>query len=119
MEYQITRLLFGRLVAQYEATLQSALRDPRKGQVLWQASAPTNRVNAIASNNLAADWLVSYRPRPGFALFGAYGNTLANPIRSRLIDSVASVTDSSRSPVMYLASCRDNFPFRRLTDCHP
>ncbi len=77
LEYQIARPLFVRLVAQYEATLQSELRDPRTGLVLWQASATPLPTRAFASNTLRADWLVSYRPRPGFVLFAGYGNTMA------------------------------------------
>ncbi|MGV3708774.1 MAG: DUF5916 domain-containing protein [Gemmatimonas sp.] len=80
LEYQVTRPLFVRLVAQYEATMQSSLRDPRTGAVLWQTSSrgPV-RTPSSSVNTLRADWLVSYRPRPGIVLFGGYGNTLAEP----------------------------------------
>jgi len=71
-----------RLVAQYEATRQSSLRDPRNLDTLWVF--PVNAIAAFptqaqASNTLRADWLISYRPRPGIVLFGGYGNTLAEP----------------------------------------
>lgn len=82
MEYQIARPLFVRLVAQYDANFQAPLRDPRDGQILWVRSGSTpglTRPSAQASNSLRADWLISYRPRPGIVLFGGYGNTLAEP----------------------------------------
>lgn len=80
MEYQISRPLFVRLVAQYEATAQSALRDPYTNEVLYVASANTTTASRASSfNSLRADWLVSYRPRPGIVLFGGYGNTMAEP----------------------------------------
>jgi Domain of unknown function (DUF5916) len=82
MEYQITRPLFVRLVAQYDAFRQSALLDPRSRQPLWlQPAGPgaARPSEASASNTLRADWLISYRPRPGIVLFGGYGNTLAEP----------------------------------------
>lgn len=80
LEYQIARPLFVRLVAQYEATLQSALRDPYNNSVLWQGSSngPVP-LRESSVNTLRADWLVSYRPRPGIVLFGGYGNTMAEP----------------------------------------
>ncbi|MEP6765602.1 MAG: DUF5916 domain-containing protein [Gemmatimonadaceae bacterium] len=76
LEYQVSRPLFVRFVAQYEATEQSALRDPRTGNVLWQGTTP-NLVPSTKSNTLRADALISYRPKPGIVLFGGYGNTMA------------------------------------------
>lgn len=79
MEYQVARPLFVRFVAQYEASLQSALRDPVTGEVLWQMGATPTRLAGSTFNTLRADWLISYRPRPGIVLFGGYGNTMAEP----------------------------------------
>ena len=79
LEYQVARPLFVRLVAQYEATEQSALRDPRTGEVLWQNSATATRLQPSKSNTLRADGLISYRPKPGIVLFAGYGNTMAEP----------------------------------------
>jgi hypothetical protein len=80
-EYQLARPVFVRAVAQYEATRRAALRDPRTGAVLLVqgaggAFAPSA---ARASNALRADWLFSYRPRPGTVFFAGYGTTLSEP----------------------------------------
>ncbi|MEO7362102.1 MAG: hypothetical protein ABI120_17360, partial [Gemmatimonadaceae bacterium] len=79
LEYQIARPLFVRLVAQYEATAQSALRDPYTNTGLWQSGSTPTASRASSFNSLRADWLISYRPRPGIVLFGGYGNTMAEP----------------------------------------
>ncbi|MGD8321072.1 MAG: DUF5916 domain-containing protein [Gemmatimonadota bacterium] len=81
VEYQITRSIFTRVVAQYTAERREALRDPRTGQVLLVADgdggyAPSG---ARSSNVLRADWLFSYRPTPGTVVFAGYGNTLTEP----------------------------------------
>ncbi|HSW28099.1 MAG TPA: DUF5916 domain-containing protein [Longimicrobiales bacterium] len=90
VEYQVTRALFLRMVAQYTATERAPLKDPRSGQVLLvrrsdgtlSPSAPT------ASNTLRADWLFSYRPSPGTVFFLGYGNTLkeSDPLSFRGLD---------------------------------
>lgn len=82
LEYQVARPLFVRLVAQYEANRQSALEHFRYHNTLLlqpAGSAVPFPSAAQSSNTLRADWLISYRPRPGIVLFGGYGNTLAEP----------------------------------------
>ncbi len=90
VEYQVTRALFLRMVAQYTATERLPLADPRTGQVLLVRGAdgtlaPSERT---ASNALRADWLFSYRPSPGTVFFVGYGSTLAerDPLAFRSLD---------------------------------
>lgn len=81
LEYQITRALFVRLVAQYEATRREALRDWRTGQVLMVRDDDGSLAPATGSrsNLLRADWLFSYRPSPGTVFFLGYGNSMTEP----------------------------------------
>lgn len=78
LEYQLTRSIFFRMVAQYTATERSALRDPSTGRVLLirQADGTYAPSTETAANTLTADWLFSYRPTPGTVVFAGYGNTM-------------------------------------------
>ncbi|MCG6955433.1 MAG: carbohydrate binding family 9 domain-containing protein [Gemmatimonadetes bacterium] len=81
VEYQVSRSVFLRVVAQYTATEREPLRDPRTGEILVVQGvdgslAPSTRTE---SNQLRADWLFSYRPSPGTVVFLGYGNTLTEP----------------------------------------
>lgn len=86
-EYQVTRSIFVRFVAQYTATSRDALRDPRTGRLLLFRSDDSTYVSSVssASNGLRADWLFSYRPSPGTVFFAGYGNSLteAEPLAFR------------------------------------
>ena len=101
IEYQLARPLFVRIVAQYEATEQSALRDPHTGEVLWQASGVPARVTGVKFNILRADALISYRPRPGIVLFGGYGNTMAEP-DALAFDQLRRVSDRFFAKASYV-----------------
>ena len=103
VEYQITRSLFLRMVAQYTATERLPLQDPRTGQVLLVRGsdgtlAPSARTS---SNQLRADWLFSFRPSPGTVLFVGYGNTLreSDPLAFR---DLARTDDAFFVKVSYL-----------------
>lgn len=79
-EYQVTRPLFVRVVAQYEARSVGAARDWQSGLPLGVASTGgAQPIGARRSNDLRADWLVSYRPNPGTVLFVGYGSTMTEP----------------------------------------
>lgn len=90
VEYQVTRALFLRMVAQYTAMERLPLRDPRTGDVLLVEGpggtlSPSQRT---ASNTLRADWLFSFRPSPGTVVFFGYGNTLTedDPLAFRKLE---------------------------------
>jgi hypothetical protein len=103
VEYQASRAVFFRMVAQYTAVERLPLRDPRTGQVLLVRGAdgtlsPSART---VSNTLRADWLFSYRPSPGTVFFLGYGNTLREdePLRFR---SLGRTDDAFFVKVSYL-----------------
>ena len=77
-EYQLSRSLLVRLIAQYEATVREPLADPITGRTLLLKSSDGSYQPSTArrTNNLRADFLLSYRPAPGTVVFGGYGNTL-------------------------------------------
>ncbi len=81
IEYQLARPLFVRVISQYEANRREALLDYRTGlPLLVRQGDGTYRASTAQSNNLLrADWLVSYRPRPGTVLFAGYGNSMTEP----------------------------------------
>jgi hypothetical protein len=78
VEYQLARPLFVRVVSQYTANLQQPLVDPATGRTLLVSNGSGGWVPSTVkeSNNLRADFLVSYRPSPGTVVFVGYGNTL-------------------------------------------
>lgn len=81
MEYQASRSVFFRVVAQYTATERLELRHPGTGEVLLlRGGDGTTRLSARnASNQLRADWLFSFRPSPGTVFFLGYGSTHREP----------------------------------------
>ncbi len=72
VEYQVSRALFLRIVAQYTASSSSALVD-RTGQPILLGGS---QVGASATHELRTDWLFSYRPTPGTLLYLGYGSTM-------------------------------------------
>jgi len=81
VEYQVTRSLFLRMVAQYTAVERLPLRDPGTGQT-FLVRGPDGTLapsTSVESNQLRADWLFSFRPSPGTVFFVGYGNTLREP----------------------------------------
>ena len=79
MEYQLSRPVFVRLVAQYEAVEREPLRDPATGRLLLVrgGGGTFGESTARRSNTLRADALFSYRPSPGTVFFAGYGSSLA------------------------------------------
>jgi hypothetical protein len=74
VEYQPTRALFFRVITEYRAERQAALRDPATGDPLLVDGEPAA---AEENNGLRTDWLASYEPVPGTAVYLGYGATLA------------------------------------------
>jgi hypothetical protein len=77
-EYQVSRPVFVRVVAQYEANVRAPLLDPGTGLPLLVRSADGTYAASVErrSNTLRADFLFSYRPSPGTVFFAGYGNSL-------------------------------------------
>jgi hypothetical protein len=82
LEYQLSRAVFVRLVGEYDASKQDALRDETRTftQILLCRPEGTFALAAATTSNiLRADWLFSYQPSPGTVLFAGYGSTLTEP----------------------------------------
>ncbi len=76
VEYQITPTLFVRFVGQYRSLYKDALRDDsRTNFPIYYLASDGSYVKADSrrSNNIQADFLVSYRPTPGTVVFVGYG----------------------------------------------
>jgi hypothetical protein len=82
LEYQLSRAVFVRLVGEYDASKQDALRDETRtfAPILVRRPEGTFALAAATTSNiLRADWLFSYQPSPGTVLFAGYGSTLTEP----------------------------------------
>ena len=103
LEYQLSRPIFFRWVAQYDARTRSALRDPRTDQPLLLAgtNGQYTPIGASASNDFRMDWLFSYRPNPGTVIFAGYGSSLTEPIAFTFRD-VGRVSDAFFFKISYL-----------------
>jgi len=88
VEYQVSRPIFVRVVAQYTATQRAPLQDPGTGQTLLVRGTDGTLTPSVRteSNQLRADWLFSYRPSPGTVFFLGYGNTLTEPDPLRMTE---------------------------------
>lgn len=76
VEYQPTRAIFFRTVAEYRAERSSALRDPRTEQPILVNGA----VRAAREHNgLRLEWLASYQPTPGTVAFLGYAVDMTEP----------------------------------------
>jgi hypothetical protein len=80
LEYQAARFVFLRLVAEYDAQFQDALRDDsRTERAILVRDAHTGVYEPALerrSNRLRLDLLFSWQPTPGTVLFVGYGSTL-------------------------------------------
>ena len=82
VEYQLTRSMFLRAVAQYTALAQDSLRDDSRSNdplLIPGADGSLVRAAASSSNQLQLDWLFSYLPTPGTVIYLGYGSSLAEP----------------------------------------
>jgi len=78
LEYQLTRWIFLRLVGQYNAVYQDALRDPRTDDPLLLRDPDTGLyavTRPSTTNDLRMDLLFSFQPNPGTVIFAGYGNS--------------------------------------------
>jgi hypothetical protein len=80
LEYQATRAIFGRVVAQYDAQFQDALRDDsRTDRPIYIRSAESGAyLPALEqrANRLRLDVLFAWQPTPGTVFFAGYGSSM-------------------------------------------
>jgi len=90
VEYQLSRAVFVRLVTEYDAQSQAALRDDRNGgaPILFYNPANGTYTSAIATdaNRVHLQGLFSYQPMPGTVFFAGYGALLDEPTGLRFND---------------------------------
>lgn len=82
LEYQATRAVFARLVAEYDAQLQDALRDDsRTGRpvLIRDAAGLYQPASGVRNNRLRVDALFAWQPTPGTVFFAGYGGSLREP----------------------------------------
>ena len=83
VEYQLSRSIFLRLVAQYDARWQDNLRDDSRTDypilILNRATGVYERATSRRTNDLRGDVLFSYQPNPGTVFFAGYGSSLTEP----------------------------------------
>ena len=77
-EYQVSRAIFLRYVAQYVAQDRGALRDPRTGFPLLPTLDPESG-DALTTNDFRQDFLFSYKPSTGTVFFAGYGASMTEP----------------------------------------
>jgi len=78
VEYQFTRSIFFRAVAEYDLAEHDDLRDETR--TFFPLIINGARALATRSASLHGDWLFSYQPNPGTVLFFGYGTEAdANP----------------------------------------
>ncbi|CAN5763321.1 DUF5916 domain-containing protein [soil metagenome] len=84
MEYQLSRPIFLRLVAEYGHEKQDSLRDDTRTEapiLLFDAgSGRFVRTSASTRSSFRGDVLFSYQPNPGTVVFVGYGSTLLDPV---------------------------------------
>jgi len=80
LEYQATRSIFLRFVAEYDARMQDALRDDSRTErpILIRNASTGVYLPALArsDNLLRLDVLFSWQPNPGTVFFAGYGSSL-------------------------------------------
>jgi hypothetical protein len=82
IEYQVSRPIFVRLVSEYTAQRQDALRDDSRTNlpiVILDPSGGYARSNGFERNRLRVDALFSYQPTPGTVFFAGYSSILDEP----------------------------------------
>jgi len=83
VEYQVSRPVFVRLVAQYDGAYQNTLRDDGRTELPIFLRDPVtgtySRATGYQNNQLQLSALFSYQPVPGTVAFVGYGNTLMEP----------------------------------------
>ncbi len=83
VEYQVSRPVFLRVIAEYRSNSQDDLRDVAGTNlplvVRDPATGTYTRQSAFEDNSLRMDALFSYQPTPGTVLFVGYGNLLNEP----------------------------------------
>jgi len=80
VEYQVTRPIFLRLIAEQDGNFVDALRDDSRTNLpifIRDAGGVLRPALRQSTRRLRVDWLFSYQPTPGTVVFAGYGSSLA------------------------------------------
>lgn len=80
VEYQVTRPIFVRVIAEQDGNFVDSLRDDSRTNLpIFIRGANGTLTPALRSSTrrLRVDWLFSYQPTPGTVFFAGYGSSLA------------------------------------------
>ena len=89
VEYQVTPTLFVRFVGQYRSLYKDALRDDSRTDLpIYFLTDDGSYVKSDSrrTNNIQADFLLSYRPTPGTVVFVGYGTAMSEEDTYRFRD---------------------------------
>ncbi len=103
LEYQLTRAAFFRVVAEYDARFQDALRDDSRTELPIVLVTPTGVAPLLRQEEgrLRLDLLFSWQPRPGTVVFLGYGSVHAEP-RNLRFDALDRRSDALFLKLSYL-----------------
>lgn len=101
IQYQFSKALFARVVAQYELSERAALADPASGRPLLVGGAPSP---AQSSGELQGQFLVQYEPSPGTVVYLGY---------SRLMEGRRTLRIEEMEPVSEGLFVKLSYVFRR------
>lgn len=105
VEYQASRFVFVRLIAEHDSNFRDTLRDDsRTGLPVYIADghggyAPADRRQ---TRRLRVDWLFSYQPTPGTVVFAGYGSSLDEPDTPGRPSRYRRISDGFFAKISYL-----------------
>jgi len=83
VEYQVSRAIFLRFIAEYDARRQDTLRDDTRTELPILIRDPATGLYApslaFENNRFRVDALFSYQPTPGTVVFAGYSSILSEP----------------------------------------
>jgi len=105
VEYQVSRPIFVRVIAEQNGTFQDTLRDDsRTGFPLYQRDGKGGfvPVGRESTRRLRLDWLFSYQPTPGTVFFAGYGTSLEALDAGRGRQPMRRISDGFFAKISYL-----------------
>ena len=99
LQYQFTRALLVRGVAQYQFEDRSALTDPTSGRVLTVDGTP---VAAFESGEFQGQFLVQYEPSPGTIFYIGYSRLMEGDDRSYRLGTMRPIDEGLFVKLSYL-----------------
>jgi Domain of unknown function (DUF5916) len=105
VEYQATRFIFLRLIAEHDGNFRDALRDDsRTGLPVFVRDGRGDyaRAGRLESRRLRVDWLFSYQPTPGTVVFAGYGSSLDQPDDRARAARYRRISDGFFAKISYL-----------------